>query len=1140
MRMSARHRLLAYGLFLASGATALIYQVVWIRTLTLTVGASFEAVSIVLGAFMGGLALGGVVLGRFCQKVERPLRLYGLLELGVAAFALALIYLLPLSDRIYVEIARSGEGVSLGLQILRAAMAFALLVLPTFFMGGTLPVLTHYLARHHREFAPQLSGLYAINTGGAVLGTLAAGFVLLPRFGVVQTTAIAIAANVAIGVLAILVDRRPAAVPPSEPVATPAAPEPATAAAHDYRWALKLSFLGTAISGMGALALEVIWSRAIAIASGSTTYSATIMLTAFLVGIALGSALHAAFPLRRVNESVQLGVVLVLIGLCALVTSELISRLPEYSTRISLRFYDGLEGVRLGNTFALSFLVMLAPCVLMGVAFPLAGQARARLKSRFGESVGDLVGLNTTGAILGSIGAGFLLVPGLGIQRSTLVVSSLYLSWGLLILCAVLIARRPRARGATVGLATGGVALAWFLPTFMPPWDPRLLAAFENNKTGYFVDGSGRIDMQARLVDTRLLYHSVGRSAMVTVTDHGGVRSVVINGKSVATDNIFDLHHEYLLGHLPVLLHPSPRSAVVVGLGAGLTLGGVTAHDSLERIVIVEIEPTVEGAAREFADLNDAALDDARVEFVIQDGRNYLKTTSERFDVITADPHRPGTLGAAYLYTREYYRLVAERLAEGGVMCQWLPLYELDLENVRSVMATFAEAFPHTTVWEATFDVLLIGSDKPLRVDLEDLERRIAAPKVARQLGRVGLGDALSFLGEFLIDEDGHRRYCEGGRVNTDDNLYLEFSAPFSIGRPVVAPNIDRLAGFLANPSYMVVDSRPRFATRELLAAELARVQTAKVDSVRASREWFAASQSKNRGEYERALATCRKAVAEAPAYGRARHVLAGLLTDVAMLAKREGDDARAASLLKEALAADPLDPMANFQVGADLLSAKRLQEAIPYFERTLERRPRFPDAWHSLGWAQGSLNQSAEAVASLQEAVSQRPGSAVFRHNLGNALVRLGRLDEAIPHMQEAVELAPQQAEYRRDLGDALARARRPREAAATLEEGLARAPEADEHFLRLSWICATSNDVSARDGRRALELAQRLTQRGENARRLDVLAAALAETGSYEQAAEVAGRAMERAKADGQERLHRAIEERRVAYRAGRAYRE
>jgi spermidine synthase len=812
-------RLLVYALFLLSGATALVYQVTWLRDLALIFGASHQATSIVLASFMGGLALGGFVFGRCAQGFRHPLRIYGVLEIGIGLFALALPSLLRSVDAFYVDAALRAGEVTTGLTLMRIALAFGVLVLPTFLMGATLPVLIRFIVHRYGELGVRLAWLYGINTLGAAAGALAAGFVMMPALGVGATQMVAVVVNLVIGAVAIAADRGVAA-PAAAGVASEE-PKPEQAAPDLGDWPTRLAFQGTAVSGLSALALEVMWTRSIALSVGSTTYSFTVMLAAFLVGIWLGSWIHAAFPLRRVHESVQFGAALVVIGVTSFAASQWIPRLPELVLGLNLLFYEDLDRVRMGTTLGVAFAVMLVPCIFMGIAFPLAGQARARLTRGFGKSVGDTLSLNTLGAIVGSLLAGFALIPGMGLQRGMLTVAMLDVAYGLVVLAAATSSRFLRWRLLFLPAVAAAFLLILVAPRVVPPWDLSMLGSFTSNQLRAFVlDGEAHLRDPAR----RVVYFKEGHSATVSVVDNFDprvrFRYIVVNGKSVASDLPSDLWHELMLGHIPVLLHPDPKSALVVGLGAGITLGSIAAHSGFEELVLVEIEPAVFGGAALFAHVNDDVLNDPRLEVMIQDGRNYLKTTPRRFDVITADPIHPWTAGSVYLYTTEYYHLASQRLKEGGVMCQWLPVSDLSIDDFRSLIRSFSDNFEHVSVWDAITDVVLIGSRQPIRLDLERLSERIAEPAVKRQLDWIQLGNPIALLSRLSMEDSGIRAFGRDGIVNSDDNLYIEFSAPRAIGDTRVGRNILAFAAYSPTEIELVSNWAPFFGSaREGTAA---------------------------------------------------------------------------------------------------------------------------------------------------------------------------------------------------------------------------------------------------------------------------------------------------------------------------------
>ncbi len=786
---------LAYLLFIASGATGLVYEVTWFRHLSLIFGASFGATSIVLAAFMAGMSLGGVVFGRLGDRIARPLRIYGLIELGIGGFALALPHALRGVDALYVSLARGDGEAGFGLAALRAVLAFLVLATPTVLMGATLPIMTRLLVREEEEFGSRLSWLYGSNTFGAVLGTLAAGFVMIPMLGVAATQWVAVAANLAIGVVALGVDGR---LQPSvggasvggegdeedegvkaSSVSTLHAPSETEAVA------LRLVFFGTLFSGFASFALEVLWTRAISAAVGSSTYSFSIMLAAFLIGIAIGSAIHAARPLAPAALPRTFGALFVAIGCTALVASLALPGLPERAIELNLAIYGDLSRIRPLTTFLVAFAMMVVPCVLIGIAFPMANEARLRLARATSRSVGDTLGLNTLGSIAGSLAAGYVLIPWVGLGRGMVFAAALYLIWGLVVLGFVArraeAEQRSRRRGFAIAAAFAVVALVLSQPLLSRDASRTILGTFSNNQLGQYIQPDGEIDVEGELAKGFVRYYREGRGSTVSVLDQDGFRSLSVNGKIVASDDPEDLRTQYMLAHVPILMADAPRSALVIGMGAGTTLGGVVAHGDLEEIALAEIEPAILGAEPHFAASNGRPLSDPRLRVYLEDGRNFLKTTTRRFDVITADPIHPWTRGSGYLYTEEYYRLAAERLTPGGVMCQWLPVADLTPEDFKSVVATFAKVFPHTTFWHST-SAILIGRPEAPETTLDVLATRMSQPRVEAQLARLGLTEPLAFLAERRLDDDQVRVYAAGAIINTDDNLHLEFSSPLAIG----------------------------------------------------------------------------------------------------------------------------------------------------------------------------------------------------------------------------------------------------------------------------------------------------------------------------------------------------------------------
>ena len=785
-----------YLLFMASGATALVYQVVWVRQQSLVFGGSHLAVSTVLAVFMGGLALGGWFIGRRADRWSRPLRAYGLLELGIAASALLVHAALKAYPALYPALARPFADNAAVLTVIRFAFAAAAMILPTTLMGATLPV----LARHARSSGPaaagHLSKLYGINTLGAVAGAMLAGFLMLPRLGATTTMLFAFGLNVLVGVAAVMLGGRDrtTAEGPTDDDARPADLASARSA--------RLVLAGIGVSGFCALGYEVLWTRALGTTIGTSTYAFTVMLAAFLTGIGLGSEIFG-LTMRRAHAGVTgsrlvgaFAAIQGAIGLSAVVVTWLLGDLAGRSSWLQSTLVGAVVSeftARQSASFGAAFGYLVLPALLMGAAFPLAATVQAARSRRLSGSVGEVMAWNTAGAILGALVSGFLLIRLLGIERSLMVLASLNVAIGLAV-AASLTERTPRRRlGLAAALAI--VAIPFLLPANARLWNPELMAIYRNNQRTAF---DTEQEVAVALANTSILHFHEGVNSTISVIKvAGGDQAVLVNGKVVASTMGEDVQCQYLLGHLPMLLHRDPRNVFVLGLGTGMTLGAVALHPEAERIVLAELEPEVVPAARTFAPWNHEVLDDPRLEIAFNDGRNWLLTTQEQFEVITADPVHPWTRGSAYLYTAEYYRLAASRLKPGGVMMQWLPLYELAPADVATVVRTFRTAFPHTQVWLTHYDAHLVGSDRPLEFDLQQLERRLAQPRIRDALARADMASLDDFLDFFHFGDAGAAAYAELGTINTDDNLFLEFSAPRSTGVATrIAENVETLSRF--------------------------------------------------------------------------------------------------------------------------------------------------------------------------------------------------------------------------------------------------------------------------------------------------------------------------------------------------------
>ncbi|HUJ19300.1 MAG TPA: fused MFS/spermidine synthase [Nitrospirota bacterium] len=803
---------LIYAIFFLSGASALIYEVVWVRYLSLIFGGTHLAVTTVLAVFMGGLALGSYWIGKKVDNSGNLLRLYGFLELSIAASALVFALLMRFYPTLYVPVARLADTSLLYLSGVRITFAAAALIVPTTLMGGTLPVLSAFITRRVRGLGSRLSFLYGFNTLGAVVGAAAAGFLFLPRFSVGTTLLIAVLTNVLVGVLAIVLQGRAQAIfdnvvagegrpeSPEIPHAPGTQPTDLTP--------LKLVLWGVGVSGFCALGYEVLWTRILSIVIGASVYGFTILLMAFLAGIGLGSAAYGLFlkvagtrgreATDRIGVSiVWFGLVQILIGLSALVASMYLRSLPTHAFSLYAFFKAHVAPAdpfasRQVASFVMAFSLMFVPAFFMGIAFPLAGKIHGQYKKRVGHAVGEVLSFNTIGAILGSVVSGFVFVYLLGIQRSLQVIILINIGFGLLVLVST--RNRKLLTGGTAGAVTIALLALVLNPNPWNLWDTKYFAVYQSHAPEMYATPE---KTRETLDNTDVLYYAEGAEAIVSSVKAGETQFFITNGRVEASNSNQEMQCQYTLGHLPMLLNKDPKKVFVLGTGSGMTLGATEVHPGVEQVTLAEIEPKVLGVARTFGIYNHYALDNPKLKIVFNDGRNFLLTTREKFDVITADPVHPWFSGAGYLYTAEYFKLAAQHLNPGGIICQWLPLYELTEENLKSIVKTFRENFSHVMVWLSYADAELVGSNSPIVIDEEALDKRINAPGVRDDLKRINMGSAEAFLSYFLTGTRGADAFSGQARINTDDNLYLEFSAPHNIGRTyLLGPNVGILTGY--------------------------------------------------------------------------------------------------------------------------------------------------------------------------------------------------------------------------------------------------------------------------------------------------------------------------------------------------------
>lgn len=769
-------------LFFVSGATALIYEVVWLRWLVLVFGSTAFAVSTALTAFMGGLALGSWAIGRRADRVAHPLRLYATLEIGIGLCA----FVVPLAlEGVRAAQVALWQGLHPGpfsFALLRFVLCAAVLLVPTALMGGTLPALSHWAARFSPRFATAVGGLYGVNTVGALSGTMIGGFVLLPAIGHLASNRLAACLNISVGLIALALDRVGV---------TPRSLAQSASNATARKWSV--IHVAVFATGFAALGLEVAWTRILVLVVGPTVYAFTLMLAAFLAGLGIGSLLITGAMARLGGSGrVWLSALAAVAAVLSFGTLHLFPRLPFLYADLFHRWGGaGNSMVPLAAAAAVSIAIMLPPTLVMGGLFPAAVAALGRSRAAAGSEVGGLYAANTAGAILGAFAAGFLMIPTVGLHRTAIAAAWIYL------MVAALLS--PARRRVAV-FAAGAVGIV--MTAAAPAWNRRLMSSGVFRQVGLLSQSSpGEALKRALLAQPKELFYEEGLVSTVAVlrsrNAYGrlGPDSVphiylVVNGK-VDASSTGDMPTQVLSAQIPLLLHPNPRRVLVVGLASGTTAGSALRHP-IERLDVVELEPAVVRASHEFDFVNGRPLDDPRTHVSVADGRTMLELPGPRWDVIISEPSNPWMTGTANLFTVEYFRLARSRLARKGIYAQWFQMYGMSSENLATLLRSFATVFPRSYLFQTIpyRDLLLIGSNAEEPIDVQGIESRMLRPEVNRDLNRVGIVSIESLLarGRWGPAELA-RLTARPGPLNTDDNARIEFTAPRDFYRETTGEN---------------------------------------------------------------------------------------------------------------------------------------------------------------------------------------------------------------------------------------------------------------------------------------------------------------------------------------------------------------
>jgi spermidine synthase len=1001
-------------LFAVSGAAALIYEVVWTRLLTLHMGHGLAAASAVLAAFMGGLAAGAGAAGRYAGSLSprRALQLYAALEIAIGVLAVLMPALLIAVRPILASAYADGNGGGT-FAFVRLVSSVLLLCVPAACMGATFPIASRWIVRNAGTVAQDAGGLYAANTLGAAAGAVAAGFLLIPAMGLRGTTFVGLALNLIAAAGAWWIAR--AAVEPEAAtqvgIREPGAGnrEPGTGTRKNKRtsgsripdpgsrianpgsrqsrpW---LAAVALGASGFASLTLQVVWTRLLVQILGPTTYAFSTVVAIFIIGIAAGSAIGSWLAARSKSPGLGLACSLLLSAGLAIAAAGAVDwallTIADIVSQPDARFAEVLR-----RQVIMVSGMLLPMTIAFGAAFPFAIALASGRDDQVTEQIGLIYAINTIGAILGSLLAGFMLVPSIGLHTTIRVVAAI----SSLTAIAILV-KASSGRGRIAGFAlAAAVAVA---VAIAPQWDPILLSS-----GAYKYAPAMQGDLKTSLTAGDLLSYREGSTGTVTVRQLTGTLSLAIDGK-VDASNAGDMLTQRMLAHVPMLLHPNPQRVAILGLGSGVTLGSALTHPVAEATVI-EISPEVVDASRFFETENHRALSDQRTRLIVGDGRTHLMLGTQTYDVIVSEPSNPWMAGIASLFTKEFFEGARARLNPGGVLCQWAHTYDISNADLRSIVATFLSVFPHGTLWlVGDADVLLVGSTEPLEARIGGIAAAMQRPSVAADLASVGVKGPFSVTSLFIASGDALKTWASDAPLQTDDRSALEFSGPRSIFGTVRDDNAEALRELSARAQKPPAVAR---ALAEVTPEDLRDrgLMNFKADAHRPAYDDLAKALESNPNDTAaldgllRASATTSRSydvqtrltkLAADPANRGAQLALSRLLAS-------QGNIDAALRLPTTQLQANPADVPALEQLASILLDVGDASRLEPVVQRLVKEAPK--NTWShyyaaSLFFLQGRFDISLQGA---RNAVAADPTNAKAHNLLGASLASLGQTDAA------------------------------------------------------------------------------------------------------------------------------------------------
>jgi len=1108
--------------FFISGATALVYEILWMRMISRTLGGAPFAVSTILVVFMGGLGIGSLLAGRKVDGLDarRLIRVYGFLELGVGLYALGVPVLLRLLKWIYIASYDRLFEFTLFYNLLIFIGATIVLCVPAVCMGATLPVLCRFYVKTLDDLGTHCGRLYGLNTAGGALGSLLCGFWLIATIGVYGTMFAAVTANMAIGLVCLWLGKSAQALrPESDAVTKSTDKSPPSAMISPFSSSQRnLSLAIFAISGFCAMSYEVIWTKLLGLLIGPTTYSFTIVLVTFIVGLALGNMAFGYWADRSRHVFRLLVVTQTAAAFSALGVSQLLGHSQLFFAKLLYTFADSFAWQNLAKGSAL-FIFMMVPTFFLGACFPLAVKIYSQSISRVGHFIGVAYAANTAGAVAGSFLAGFVLIPFLGKEQALSLVIGVQLSSALI---SAMAARTEETKGKRLERSAAALCLVLGLTlcVFFPSWNRLTLSLgkyhrFEELRIMELVsDGPGWLKslldgsrMLADIETGKLVYYGDGIGGFTTVLAYpgpmGDVEYSMANSGKMDASSRGDMKTQTLLAHFPMLFSPNARTVMVLGLASGVTAGEIL-HYPIDRLDVVDINDRVVEGAVFFSPWNNGVLKHPKTRLIVQDGLAHLMLSRHQYDVIISEPSNPWMAGMATLFTHDFFTAARERLTERGIYVQWFHCYQMDWDTFSLVGRTFAEVFPHSILVSAEpaglgRDYLFVGFKNAKDLDMQRARAKMVYTRRSANI-RLAYPELLYRL---IVSED-LKALFGPGPMNHDDRPYLEYAAPkFIYDHHALQQEILR----------RLVEGRTLSQEVKSGDEQVTRNENAQIDFADYALSVYA--------PFPKMVDEKRLSPANRARYAQmiisycTRNLLEGdLLSDPAL-----GKSCRAAQIasMEEVLPRAPDPALTHYFLGRLYQDDGKLDQALIHYEASLKIKGNDADRYNDYGNLLSEMGRQADARKQFAQALALRPNFVLATGNMAYAFLKEGQLDQAAHYFQKTIALRPNLAEPHYNLGLIAFRKKDDRKAVAHLRDALDIQSDLPEAQSLLALILSTSHDPSLADPQTAVQYALKAndTTGGKQAFHLAVLAVAQAASGNEAAAKAAAVRAEKTAKA-------------------------